>query len=64
MPYVGNMLNPGGLKADKSKINATVEMPPPNDIKGVPRLMGMANYLMRFLPNLSSMLELIRKLAL
>ena len=64
VPYMGNTLTPGGLKADKSKINAIVEMPPPNDIKGVRRLMGMANYLMRFLPNLSSMLEPIRKLTL
>ena len=64
VPYMGNTLTPGGLKADKSKVNAIVQMPPPNDIKGVRRLLVMANYLMRFLPNLSSMLEPIRKLTL
>ena len=64
VPYMGNMLTPDGLKADATKIKAITEMPAPTDVTGVRRLMGMVNYLMRFMPNLSMMLEPIRQLTL
>ena len=64
VPYMGNTLTPDGLKADAAKLKAITEMPAPSDVTGVRRLMGMVNYLMRFTPNLSMMLEPIRQLTL
>ena len=62
VPYMDNTLTPDGLKPDKSKIDAILLMQPPSDIKGVRRLLGMINYLTRFLPDMSATLEPIRRL--
>ena len=62
VPYMGNVITASGLKPDPAKINAIVNMQGPTDEKGVRRLMGMVNYLARFMPNLSTVMEPIRKL--
>ena len=62
IPYMGNVISASGLKPDPAKVEAITKMPPPSDEKGVERLMGMVNYLARFMPNLSSVIEPIRKL--
>ena len=59
---MGNVISASGLKPDPAKVEAITKMPPPSDEKGVERLMGMVNYLARFMPNLSSVIEPIRKL--
>ena len=61
---MGNTLTPFGLKPDATKVKAITEMPPPTDVKCVQRLMGMVNFLMRFTPNLSTMLEPICQVTL
>ena len=35
-------------------------MPPPQDKKGVERLLGAVNYLAKFIPNMSTVTKLIR----
>ena len=60
--FMGHLLTPGGLKADPSKVEAILEMPPPSDVKGLKRFLGMVNYLAKFLPLLSDMTELLRRL--
>lgn len=50
------------MKADPSKVEAILEMPPPNDVKGLKRFLGMVNYLAKFLPLLSDMTEPLRRL--
>ena len=62
--YMGHILTPEGMKADTKKIDAITQMKPPSDVAGVRRLMGMAQYLTRFAPNLSSTMEPIRKLTM
>ena len=56
------MFTSKGMKADKNKVDAFLEMPSPTDISGVRRLCGMVQYLSRFLPNLSGDLEPICEL--
>ena len=62
VPYMGHTLTSEGMKADSKKIDAIINMQPPTDTAGVRRLMGMVNYLTRFLPNVSSAMTPIRKL--
>lgn len=37
-------------------------MPPPTDVKGLKRFLGMVNYLAKFLPLLSDMTEPLQRL--
>lgn len=60
--YLGHVVTNQGLKADPEKVEAIKNMPAPGDIKAVRRLCGFVNYLARFLPNLSDVLEPIRQL--
>ena len=60
--FMGHELTTDGLKADKRKVAAIVDMPRPTDRPGVRRLIGMATYLGRFLPNLSDVLAPLREL--
>jgi len=41
------------VAADPGKVRAIMEMPEPSDVEGVKKLMGMANYIGKFLPNLA-----------
>ena len=60
--FLGHRITNKGLKADPNKIEAIVNMEAPTDVTGVRRLSGMVNYLSKFMPNLSSVMEPIRKL--
>ena len=48
--------------ADPAKIEAIRDMPCPTDVAGVQRLNGFVNYLAKFLPGLSDVMEPIRQL--
>ena len=50
------------MKPDASKIQAITAMPPPEDKKGVQRLLGMTNYLSKFIPNYGEKTTLLREL--
>ena len=43
-----------GLRVDPAKVRAITEMPAPTDKAGVQRLLGLAQYLSKFLPHLIS----------
>ena len=62
VPYVGHELTSHGLKVASEKVKAIHEMPAPKDVKGVRQFIGLANYMARFIPNLSGVLEPLRQL--
>jgi len=64
VPFVGHVLTNKGLEADKTKIEAVLNMPNPTTVQEVQSLQGTVGYLSRFLPNLSSVMEPIRSLTL
>ena len=59
---MGVRLGKDGLKPDKVKVKAILEMPDPTDRAGVLRLMGMLNFLSPFIPNKSSITAPLRNL--
>ena len=61
-PYLGYLVTKEGLKPDPVKIKAVQEMPTPDNIKAVKRFCGFANYLAKFMPKLSEVIELVRNL--
>ena len=62
MKYMGHILSSEGLKPDLTKVDAIVGMNPPQDVEAVKQLLGMVNYLSRYLSNLSDMCEPLRQL--
>ena len=59
--FMGHLLTNKGLKPD-NKVEAITKMPKPQDVEGVQRLNGFVNYLAKFLPKLSEVMEPIRRL--
>ena len=62
LDFLGQCVTNKGLKADQKKVEAILHMPNPMDVEAVRRLQGMITYLAKFLPQLSSVLEPIRRL--
>ena len=60
--YVGHIFSHEGLQVDPSQIEATVNMPVPENTSDVHRFLGMITYLGRFIPTLSSTTSELRKL--
>ena len=54
---MGHLLSSDGLKPDPAKVEAVTKMPRPEDVEGVQRLNGLVNYLAKFLPKLSEIME-------
>ena len=62
VPFIGHIATDKGLRADPAKVCAIVGMPPPTDVAGVQCLLGMIQYLSKFLPALSEMTKSLRDL--
>ena len=59
---MGHVLSADGLAPDPEKVSAVLNMESPSDVKGVQRLLGVVTYLAKFLPQLSSISEPLRRL--
>ena len=59
---MGHLLTNQGLKPDPAKVEAITKFPKPQDVEGVQHLNGFVNYLAKFLPKLSEVMEPIRRL--
>lgn len=62
LQYIGHVLTPQGVKPDPEKVNVIKSMKQPKDAEEVRRFLGYTNYLAKFIPNLSSVAEPLRKL--
>jgi hypothetical protein len=55
--YFGHRVGKNGVKSDPEKVRAIVELSPPTSVSESRRLLGMINYLGKFLPDLSTVLQ-------
>nr|XP_022295054.1 uncharacterized protein K02A2.6-like [Crassostrea virginica] len=60
--YVGHLITNNGIKVDPEKVRAIVEMPSPIDVSGVKRVLGLVQYVAKFIPNLSDVTAPLRVL--
>ena len=60
--FMGHVITKDGLKIDQQKIEAINNYETPKDVKAVRRLLGMCNYLSRFIPNYSNLTTSISQL--
>lgn len=60
--YFGHIVSKDGIQANPEKVEAIGDMDPPNDVGELRTLLGMINYLGRFLPRLSSTLQPLNEL--
>ena len=63
IPYFGHVISKDGIHPDPNKVNTLKEMPRPRTHKELQTLLGMLNYLSRYIPNLSSQNEPLRTLS-
>ena len=62
VPFIGHVATEKGLCVDPDKVRAICEMPPPQNVAAVQRLLGLAQYLSKFLPHLSNITKPLREL--
>ena len=62
VPYIEHLLTREGLRVDPKKAEAIEKMPAPKDAKAVQRLLGSVNYLAKFVPHLSNIMQPLRQL--
>ena len=60
--YLGHKISERGIEPDDAKIKAIMEMPKPSDKKRTQRLLGLINYVAKFLPNLSEVTSQLKEL--
>ena len=60
--YVGHLLTDKGVIPDPNKIKAIQKMPPPENQTELQRILGMTNYLSKFIPNYSEVTSVVRSL--
>lgn len=60
--FLGQVFSKNGVKASNSHINAILEMPNPQNKADLLRLLGMAKFLGKFIPNLSKVSAPLRTL--
>lgn len=59
---MGHVVTSQGLKPDPGKVKAVEEMPSPTCKKELSSLLGLVNYLSKFLPRLSEVSHSLREL--
>ena len=62
VPFIGHVATGEGLRPDPSKVRAIREMLPLENVAGIQRILGMCQYLSKFLPHLSDITRPLRDL--
>lgn len=60
--FLGHKISAQGVAADDAKIAAKTNFPPPTNVPGVRRFLGMVNQLCKFIPNLPDLTQPLRVL--
>ena len=60
--YFGHVVGKDGLKPDPEKVAAISQLEPPQNVSELRTILGMFNYLGKFLPNLSAVLKPVTNL--
>lgn len=60
--FMGHVFSKDGVSTDKDYTRAILEFPTPQDKKDILRLLGLAKYLSKYIPNLSAVTAPLRKL--
>jgi hypothetical protein len=60
--FLGHEVTSEGLRVDEGKVKAITELPAPENKQDIQVLLGTVNYLAKFLPNLSQVMEPVRQL--
>ena len=60
--FLGHIISEEGVSPDPAKLEAILNMPDPSDITELRRLLGLINFLGRYVPNLSSVLRPVTEL--
>ena len=63
MIYMGHKISKNGIEPDPVKVQGIMNMPNPTDKSEILTLQGTVNYLAKFLPQLSDVMQPIRELA-
>ena len=62
MEFYGMVFSKDGIEPDPKKVDALIMMTPPTSVGEVQSLLGMTNFLARFIPHYSTITSPIRKL--
>lgn len=60
--FLGHILDEDGIRPDPEKVEAIVNLSPPTNVTEVRRLLGMINFLGKFVPNLSEICQPLNEL--
>ena len=60
--FMGNIVTADGLRPDDSKVQAIVNMPPPDGKPALRRLLGLVKYLAQYIPHESDITQPLRSL--
>ena len=60
--YLGHKLTVSGVEPNEEKIRSIMDLPVPEDKKGVQWLLALVNYVGKFIPNLSEITAALREL--
>ena len=57
LTYFGHVFSADGLSPDPEKVKAVTELQAPTNVPELRRVIGMINYLRRFVPNLATIMQ-------
>lgn len=60
--FLGHEISSEGIRQDPEKLKALLELPPPTDVSGVKRVLGMFSYYRKFVPSFAMIVEPLTKL--
>lgn len=60
--YLGHVVSNGSIQTDPDKVDAIRSIPPPSNVKGLRRFLGVASWYRRFIPSFSELVAPLTRL--